>query len=84
MRDCCALRYFTDYEREPAAFSRRYVALLKNGFNDTPAALEKRFLGIDLHDEAGLVADAGRFIETKTDILSQIRINVRDRVSLKE
>ena len=67
-----ALRYFTDYEREPAAFSRRYVALLKNGFNDTPAALEKRFLGIDLHDEAGLVADAGRFIETKTDILSQI------------
>ena len=67
-----ALRYFADYERDPKAFSQRYVTLLKNGFNDDPAALEKRFLGINLNDEAGLVADADRFIAAKTETLAKL------------
>jgi oligoendopeptidase F len=45
-----ALRYFDDYRRNPQDFSRRYVALLENGFNADPAVLEKKFLGIDLND----------------------------------
>ncbi len=67
-----SLKYFDEYERAPADFSRRYVALLKNGFNDTPTHLEKQFLGIDLNDEAGLVHDAGRLIDTKTETLAQL------------
>ena len=67
-----ALRYFADYERDPKAFSQRYVALLENGFNDRPVALEKRFLGIDLNDEAGLVTEADRFIAAKTEILAKL------------
>jgi oligoendopeptidase F len=67
-----ALRYFTEYEGRPETFSRHYVALLKNGFNDTPAALEKKFLGIDLGDETGLVADADRFIGARTELLARL------------
>ncbi len=67
-----SLKYFDEYERAPADFSHRYVALLKNGFNDTPTHLEKQFLGIDLNDEAGLVHDAGRLIGTKTERLAQL------------
>jgi oligoendopeptidase F len=61
-----ALAYFTRFEHDAPAFSRHYVALLGNGFDDTPAALERRFLGIDLSDEAGLVATATRFIDART------------------
>ena len=67
-----ALQYFTDFERDPAAFSKRYVALLKNGFTDAPAALERRFLGIDLTDETGLVAGAAAVINARTAALSKL------------
>jgi oligoendopeptidase F len=70
-----ALQYFADFEREPTDFSRRYVALLKNGFNAAPAALEKRFLGIDLANEAGLVANASAFLEARTAVLSKLYSN---------
>jgi oligoendopeptidase F len=67
-----ALQYFAGFERDPQAFSRQYVALLKNGFNDTPSALEKRFLGINLGDEAGLVANASAFLDARTALLSKL------------
>ncbi|MGA8574324.1 MAG: M3 family metallopeptidase [Candidatus Cybelea sp.] len=67
-----ALQYFADFERNPSGFSRRYVALLKNGFNDTPAVLERRFLGIDLNDEPALVANAGALIEKRTKELQKL------------
>jgi hypothetical protein len=67
-----ALRYFTDFENEPASFPKRYVALLKNGFSDTPPALEKRFLGIDLSNEAELVTGASAFINARTAVLSKL------------
>ncbi len=67
-----ALQYFSDFERDPARFSPRYVALLKNGFNDTPAALERRFLGIDLNDEPALVANASALITARTGQLEQL------------
>jgi oligoendopeptidase F len=67
-----ALRYFADFERSPDAFSKRYVALLRNGFNDTPATLERRFLGIDLTNASGLVADATQIISERTLLLSRL------------
>lgn len=68
-----ALQYFSEFERDPAAFSRRYVALLKNGFDDTPAALERRFLGIDLNDEPALVGNANAIIQRRTDLLKALQ-----------
>jgi oligoendopeptidase F len=67
-----ALCYFSDFERNPDAFARAYLALLKNGFNDTPAALERRFLGIDLRDEPNLVATAAALIETRSALLAKL------------
>jgi len=67
-----ALNYFVDFQRDGPAFSHRYVALLENGFNDTPAALERRFLGIDLSNEAGLVATSGQLIDARTALLAEL------------
>ncbi|HEY5338033.1 MAG TPA: M3 family metallopeptidase [Rhizomicrobium sp.] len=53
-----ALQYYKLWKASPQAFAASYVALLQNGFNDTPANLLKRFLKIDLNDEAALVANA--------------------------
>lgn len=61
-----ALAYFTRYQAAPNDFAPRYVALLENGFNDSPAVLERRFLGIDLNDEAALVSGAAALIDERT------------------
>jgi oligoendopeptidase F len=67
-----ALQYFVAFQRDPEPFSKRYVALLKNGFSDTPAALEERFLGIHLSDETGLAANAAALISDRTNLLSKL------------
>lgn len=65
-----ALAYYQQFESNPAEFQRRYVAMLRNGFNDTPAAIERRFLGIDLSDVRGILRRDDGFIRTR---LSQLR-----------
>lgn len=67
-----ALSYFAAFERDPQAFSVRYVALLRNGFNDTPARLERRFLGIDIAAEPSLVSNAQALIEARTQTLANL------------
>jgi oligoendopeptidase F len=67
-----ALKYFALMERAPASFGPRYVALLKNGFTDSPSALEQKFLGIDLANEKALVADASSLIEIRTSALERL------------
>ena len=67
-----ALTYFNWFEREPRAFSSRYVGLLENGFNDTSAELLRRFLGIELSDERALVESAARVIDARTQILATL------------
>ena len=67
-----ALTYFGIYERDPHGFASRYVALLKNGFNDTPTALLRRFLSIDLTDEPGLVTNAASVIDRRTQSLAAL------------
>ena len=67
-----ALKYFTEMERAPASFGPRYVALLKNGFTDSPSVLEQKFLGIDFSNERALVADASTFIEIRISALERL------------
>jgi oligoendopeptidase F len=69
-----AATYFADFKRDPKTFAPRYVALLKNGFDASPAELERRFLGIDLSDEKALVATAASLIDARTDELSQLYV----------
>lgn len=67
-----ALRYFTDLQADPASFAPRFVAMLRNGFNAPPEVLEKRFLGIELSDEANLVANACALIDARTAMLAKL------------
>ena len=67
-----ALQYFDQFERDPKSFSRRYVALLKNGFTDSPQALERKFLGIDMNDAGSMVSTAGKLIDSLTADLGRL------------
>jgi oligoendopeptidase F len=60
-----ALQYYELWKASPEGFVPAYVALLQNGFDDTPANLLKRFLKIDLNDEAMLVSNAQTVAEQK-------------------
>ncbi|HEY3411469.1 MAG TPA: M3 family metallopeptidase [Armatimonadota bacterium] len=48
--DLLAQTYFTMYQKDPAGFAKRFTALERNGFNDTPANLLKKFMGINMRD----------------------------------
>jgi oligoendopeptidase F len=67
-----ALRYFDDFERNRASFASSYVRLLSNGFTESPATLERRFLGIDLDDEKALVESASALIARRTRDLATL------------
>jgi oligoendopeptidase F len=67
-----ALAYFTLFERDPQTFAQAYVALLKNGFNASPAALVRHFLGINLSDERALVSNAAALIDQRTQLLAPL------------
>jgi len=67
-----ALDYLRQYEKDPAEFSQRYVALLKNGFTDTPQAMLKRFLNIDMTDVSGLVNNATSEIDGRAATLNRL------------
>lgn len=43
------LQYYRMLKSDPEGFRRKYLALLKNGFDAPPDVLLRRFLGIDLH-----------------------------------
>ena len=71
-----ALEYLHRFERDPQDFERRYVALLKNGYDDTAAALLRRFLDIDLDDGATLVRDATDLIDRRTTTLERLYLDM--------
>lgn len=48
--DLLAQTYFTMNKQDPAGFAKRFTALERNGFNDTPANLLKKFMGINIRD----------------------------------
>ena len=67
-----AMEYFRQYEADPSGFSARYMALLGNGFDDTPQALERRFLGIDLDHVEALVRNANARIDARAAVLARL------------
>ena len=64
-----ALQYYKQWKAAPKTFAPAYVALLQNGFDDTPANLLRRFLKIDLNDESKLDANAQSLVEEKLTAL---------------
>jgi oligoendopeptidase F len=58
-----ALRYLDLMRQDPAGFTRRYHALLSNGYDAPPQELLQRFLALDLSDTDTMVAGATRVIE---------------------
>lgn len=73
-----ALEYLHQFHEDPVGFPGRYVALLENGFTDTPQALEKRFLGIDLDDARGLVRNASELIGRRASVLDDLVAHPRE------
>jgi len=67
-----ALEYLRQFERDPQDFERRYVALQGNGFDDTAAALLKRFMQIDIDDPDALVRGATGLIAARTATLAAL------------
>jgi oligoendopeptidase F len=63
-----ALKYFQLYSDRPEWFLPRYLAFLKNGFDDAPQALLRRFLDIDLSGPA-LLDDDIRLLNRRLDEL---------------
>ena len=70
-----ALKYFQLYSTRRDWFVSRYIALLKNGFNQPPAELLNRFLQIDLTGTALLHDD----LELLSRRLDQIEANSAER-----
>jgi oligoendopeptidase F len=67
-----ALEYWQQFENDPRGFPPRYLAFLKGGFTDTPQALERKTLGIELEDGAALVDNAASMIKRRTAELSKL------------
>jgi oligoendopeptidase F len=65
-----ALRYFQLYEQKPGWFAPRYIALLRNGLDDTPENLLRRFLDIDFDGDA-LLANAVSVVDTRLKALER-------------
>jgi oligoendopeptidase F len=59
-----SLKLFESYQRDPAAFGARYVALLSSGYRAAPTVAVRRALGIDL-EEPNLLDDATAFLEAR-------------------
>jgi len=59
-----ALEYYSLFRSRPAWFLPRYLGLLKGGFDDSPDALLKGFLGVDL-DKDALLANAVSVVDAK-------------------
>jgi oligoendopeptidase F len=65
-----ALNFYEMYLGDPERFVPRYIALMRNGFDATPAVLLKRFLNLDLNDPQ-LIANALRVVEDRINLLEK-------------
>jgi oligoendopeptidase F len=63
-----ALKYYEMYQRDPKGFIPKYLALVRNGFDDAPEQLLKKYLGISLQDPK-LVSDAFAVVDSKIKAL---------------
>jgi oligoendopeptidase F len=60
-----ALSYYKAWKQDRDGFVKAYLALLENGFDDTPEGLLRKFLNIDLGNDAALAATARAVVEEK-------------------
>lgn len=58
-----ALQYLDKLHRDPAGFTQKYGALLRNGYDAPPEELLQRFLGVSLSNPDALVTAAVNVIE---------------------
>ena len=63
-----SLKYYEMFKTNPGEFVKKYLALMRNGFNDTPTVLLKKFLDIDLNDPQ-LLNDSMKLLEKKINEL---------------
>jgi oligoendopeptidase F len=66
-----ALKYYQLYNQDKNLFCKKYIGLLKNGFNATPQMLLKNYLGIDI-DNPNLVKDAITIINKRVNQLDEL------------
>jgi oligoendopeptidase F len=59
------------FQRNPAWFVPRYTAMMRNGFNAPPAAILRKFLGLNLQDPR-LVSDTFGLLEGKIKALKAL------------
>jgi oligoendopeptidase F len=59
------------FRNDPVGFRDRYIALMRNGFDDTPEHLLKTSLNIDLEDPA-LLRSALAILEQRLDELRKL------------
>jgi oligoendopeptidase F len=64
-----SLKLFECYQRDPAAFGTRYVALLSSGYRATPALAMRQTFGIDL-DDPHMLDDATTFLKARLEAYS--------------
>jgi oligoendopeptidase F len=71
-----ALKYYAMYLQAPVSFAQHYIALMSNGFDDTPARLLKKYLSIDLHDPRMIEAAVG-LLDKKVSLLEKEYLDVQ-------
>jgi oligoendopeptidase F len=63
-----SIEYYQMFKKDPKDFVDKYIALMRNGFNDTPSALLKKFFNINLNDPH-ILTDALNLLKEKIDEL---------------
>jgi oligoendopeptidase F len=66
-----ALNYYDQFVKNPDDFTKRYIALMKNGFDSSPGALLKRFLNLELQNPS-LLKNAIKVLSAKIDKLDSL------------
>lgn len=75
--DLLAQRYFAMYKADPAAFAKRYVAMQRNGYDDSPPNLLRKFMGIDLKDPKvydAVFAQQARYLAELETLYKQVPV----------
>ena len=62
-----SLKLFESYQRDPAAFGTRYVALISSGYRATPTVAVRQAFGIDL-ESPHLLDEATTFLKARLEV----------------
>ena len=75
-----SLKYFEMFKDNPTGFHDRYIALMRNGFDDTPEHLLKTFLNIDFEDP-NMLPNALRILDSKLNDLKSLYLQIEKKTS---